>query len=40
MDMTTLVSVFETIVSTLEEPLHKKRRSMKTLFSKGKEEIQ
>ena len=38
--MTTLVLVFETIVTTLEEPLHKKRCSMKTLFSKGKEEIQ
>ena len=39
MDMN-LVSVFETIVTTIEEPLYKKRCSMKTLFSKGKEGIQ
>ena len=38
--MTTLVSVFENIVTTLEGPLHKKRFTTKTFFSKAEEKIQ
>ena len=41
MDMTTLASVFENIITTLEEPLHtKKKVFMKNLFSKAEQEIQ